>query len=80
MSIETRKLGASMRFFEDGTAEIESFSGYLLTSKQHEALREFMLDQMDGVLEQFERARRVSAGEAMDRVVPFTAPLRHEIN
>ena len=71
------RASVSMRFYANGRSEIESVRGYLMTSAQHEAMREFMLTQMEQVLEAFENERR-RVRFYDERVIAF--PISKEIN
>ena len=72
-TMPVRRIGAALYFFEDGSATIESTSGFVLNRQQNEAMREFTLQQMEATLEAFESARR-----KMDNVIPM--PMSKEIN
>ena len=71
----------TMCFYDDGSAIIDARMGYVLTTKQNEALGRFVADQMDMtmemVLDKFEETRR-----RMDKVVEFPTrvPTIHEVN
>jgi len=63
ISVDSRRAGAVLTFYDDGSATTECCKGFLLTGDQNAVLQDFIADQMGETLDRFERTRRLVEAE-----------------
>lgn len=72
-----RRVGATLTFYDDGSAQTECCKGFLLNGDQNAALQDFIADQMGETIDQFEKQRQAMRAQAEKVVI---MPMSREIN